>query len=173
MAIIGNVSKGGASKAFGIDIDISPSPIILMASFDALSLSVKSFHEPLKRAVQEVIAPSIRRNFDVGGRPTWEPIADGTFMQKASYGWPAEDTLIRTGSLQRIAGQLNIWTIDRDSAFIGDLPDKVWYGKVHQSGLPKVNIPQRAFALIQDEDLPKIDEVFDEWLGERLARTGF
>jgi phage gpG-like protein len=44
-------------------------------------------------------------------------------------------TLVRTGSLAEVASSEGIWSVGRTAAVIKDLPEKVWYGKVHQGGL--------------------------------------
>src|SRR5690348_15723687 len=78
--------------------------------------------------------PSIRRNFDAGGRPRWTPLSENTIAARAAAGFGPKPILVRTGLLRRTMGQQNIWTVDREKAYIQDLPDKIWYGKVHQAG---------------------------------------
>ena len=129
----GMLSGGNAGK-FGIEIDWHPTPFILAAQFQVLGLNVKSFHEPLKRSVQQVMAPSIRKNFEVEGRPAWAPLTDTTNRLRSYYGFtPAHPILGRTGRLKRIAGQLNVWNIDREQAYAQGLPG-AWYGMMHQLG---------------------------------------
>lgn len=96
-----------------------------------LGLDIRSFREPLLRSIREVMVPSIRRNFDEGGRPAWEPLADDTVERRDGE---SEPILVRSGSLRRVASQINIWDITTTSAVIRDLPQAVWYGKVHQAG---------------------------------------
>jgi phage gpG-like protein len=101
--------------------------------------------------------------------------------------------------------QLNIWTITSTEASIQSLPEKIFYGGIHQAGTGVAvsarqasggtmegfrsmmehvlqhgasnergkNIPARPFAMVQTEDLDKIQDEFDIWLNERIiARLG-
>jgi phage gpG-like protein len=122
--------------------------------------------EPLKRSIQQVLAPSFKKNFDVGGRPNpWEPLADYTVEVRGS----ATPILERSRLLKRTIQQLNIWTIDREKAALLDLPSKIWYGKLQQAGRDDQNLPARPFVMIQDDDYDKIERVFQVWLAERIA----
>ena len=164
-------SPVGAS-AFRISYDWIPLPAVLISDFDKLGLDIRSFREPLKRSIQEVVGPSMHENFAVGGRPPWEPLNERTIADKSANGYP-EDILVRTGSLGVVAGQLNLWTIDgqEGTAVVNGLPDRVHYGIFHQAGTRFM--PAREWAVIQEEDIDRIVEVFEEWLGERLGVAGF
>jgi len=107
--------------------------------------------------------------------------------------------LVRSGSLMRNMGFQSMWTVTENFATIKDLPQRIWYGKVHQAGIgsfsevvsrhggnikealgdvgkqedKKVAIPQRQFVLIQEEDARAIEYVFAKWLGERVAAHNF
>lgn len=50
--------------------------------------------------------------------------------------------------------------------------DKVTGGEQGQGGAG-INIPQRQFIMLQDEDIPAIGLVFDEWITEQLAASGW
>lgn len=113
-----------------VDLHFAPSVGILARKFDKLGIDIRSFRVPLKRAIKFVMIPSIRRNFDSGGRPSWEPLAEETVRKKRGK----DDPLIRTGRLRRVMSYQNIWTVDTEKAMITDLPHNVWYGKVHQAG---------------------------------------
>lgn len=196
------VTPSLTSRNVSVDMHFEPSVGILARKVDKLGLDIRSFREPLKRVVKQVMIPSIRKNFDSGGRPEWEELSLGTVEQKGGDDRP----LIRTGALRRQMGYINTWTIDREKAMIVDLPQKVWYGKVHQAGgsfsfrtsgasqnLAAIKsalsfsskfsgtessfggsgeIPARPFVVVQEEDLVKMDRVFNEWLGERIAHAG-
>jgi phage gpG-like protein len=118
-------------------ITFSPTIGIAASRIDKLGLDIRSFREPLQKSVQLVIAPSIVKNFDVGGRPRWAPLSEDTLEVRRRFGFSSTAPLIRTGALRRTMGQLNIWTITPTSAIIGGLPQKVWYGAIHQSGLSR------------------------------------
>lgn len=177
-------------RQVSITLNFEPSVGILARKIDKLGLDIQSFREPLKESVQKVVIPSIRRNFDAGGRPKWTPLAIGTISQKHGDTRP----LIRSGALRRQMGYLNTWTIDSEKAMIADLPEAVWYGKVHQAGhggtvtteLKNIStgkietiteeaeggIPARPFVVLQRGDHTKIQRVFDRWLGRRVRAAG-
>lgn len=197
-----NIS-GRAAGGMGITVDMDPSPLILVAQFNKLGLDIRSFREPLKRSIQQVVAPSLQKNFDVEGRPdNWVPLAVGTITQKARIGMnstSARIPLFRYAKLYKQAGQLNLWKIDGlEGTAIAQLPENLFYGRIHQEGANEDGIgsvsrhksratgkyveiahgvqgfvPQRMWAVIQDEDVDGIEEVFDAWVQERLLLAGF
>jgi len=189
-----------------INLGYSFTPTIAMSAkaFDTLELDIRSFREPLKRSIQRVLAPSIQKNFIAGGRPeAWTPLSDATLMVKAQdpkTKFPVGDPLLRSGLLYKTMGQFNIWTVTQTQAAILDLPDKIWYGALHQAGYGsataagagatsaegfqammqkvlsgglKAYAPARPFALVQTQDLDAIQLEFEIWMNERIvARLG-
>lgn len=173
-----------------VDLNFEPSVGILARKVDKLGLSIKSFKEPLKQSVQDVMIPSIRRNFDAGGRPKWDPLQQNTIITKGGDARP----LIRSGALRRQMGYLKIWNISSESAMITDLPESVWYGRVHQAGAGATttsqlrntttgavtsiteadfgSIPARPFVTIQRGDYTKIERIFDRWLARKIRAAG-
>ena len=111
--------------------EIEPSIGLVAKDINKLGLELQSFVEPLVQSIKEVIAPSIRKNFLMEGRPEpWEPLALYTETVRGS----ARPILYRTGALERVATSFNIWTVSHTSAAIMDLPQEVWYGALHQGG---------------------------------------
>jgi phage gpG-like protein len=195
----------GITTAMMPSLTFSPTIGITTARIDKLGIDIRSFHEPLKRSVQKVIAPSFRKNFDVGGRPRWENYAEPTTaeIQPRLHGG-THSLLIKSGRMRRTISQLNVWNITRTSALLNNVPDKIWYANLHQAGYEgkgakrkttsarelrqrgatgrsifKVGstsakrvppIPARPFVMLQPEDIKDIHKVFDEWLGERIAK---
>ena len=179
-----------------VTLNFEPSVGILARKVDTLGLSVKSFREPLTDAVKKVVIPSIQRNFEAGGRPRWRALSANTLAHKAKAGHGGKGILIRTGALKRQMSYINTWTINSESAMITDLPDKVWYGKVHQAGVGATQtfsvknvatgatetfteesdeqgaIPARPFVVLQKGDLTKIYRIFDVWLGKKIRAAG-
>jgi phage gpG-like protein len=200
--------------------DFKPSIGIAAGKIDKMGIDIRSFREPLKRVVQQVMAPSFLKNFDESGRPDkWEPLSDATMLIRGREGYQGDKPLVRTGLLRRTMGQLNIWTITTVNATIQKLPDKISYGAIHQGGFEGVGvgrkmsgyvkkakgdlreaqslldddlimamrtgtklgggartanaIPQRQFALIQDEDREEIERIFVDWMRERAVGAGF
>jgi len=117
-----------------LDFEFKPSLSIMAKRIDRIALGVSDFKVPLERAVREVMIPSIRRNFEVGGRPPWDPLADDTIERRQASGYTSDQILVRTGDLERGATSFSIWTITDVSATVRDLPQDIWYGKVHQAG---------------------------------------
>jgi len=188
-----------------VDIGVEFKPTLAMSAkaFLKLELDIRSFRVPLKRSIQQVIAPSIGANFRAGGRPErWVPLSEATMEIKARdrrTRYPVDAPLLRSGLLMRTMQQYNIWTVTPTQAAILDLPEKIWYGKVHQAGYGAATvasassgsaegfqkmmqavlgggfraaaIPARPFAMIQVQDVDRIQEVFDVWMGERVAGT--
>lgn len=163
----------------GLTFAFTPSLGISAKNIDKLGLDIRSFREPLKRSIQQVLAPSFKMNFRAGGRPDrWEPLAEETIKFRATQGYAPGPILVRSGKLMKTIQQFNIWSINNTQAAITDLPEKIWYGKVQQGGLVKHgrtaaagNIPAREFVLIQGEDYDKIEEVFAKWFVERMEKT--
>jgi len=125
---------------FDRDLDvgwqITPSIGIVAKDIDRMGLALASFKEPLEKSIKDVMMPSIRKNFESGGRPEkWPPLAEYTLQVKGLAGVEGGDKpLIRTGALQRGASSFKIWDIGNTSATVRSLPDNIWYGAIHQQG---------------------------------------
>lgn len=117
-----------------VSFDFKPSLGILARDVEKFGIDIRSFREPLRRAVKEVMIPSIRKNFTQQGRPGWEPLAEDTKLLRERLGLTGP-ILRRTGTLMRNMGYTTMWDITQDYAIIKDLPQRVWYGKVHQEGV--------------------------------------
>jgi len=174
------VKSGNTSQPI-VDIEFRPTPLILAGQFEAFAVSIRSYREPLKRSIQQVVIPSISKNFDAGGRPAWTELAPATIARRLKEG-SGLDILNRTGKGKRAALALARWMINIDTAvYQGNFPPNASYMPIHQ--LAEVEdvftgpgnqsyLPGRVFASIQDDDQRKIEEVFRVWLGERARRTG-
>jgi phage gpG-like protein len=173
---------GGLRSAKGLEVIFSPSLAIVAGRIDKLGLDIRSFKEPLTKAVKDVVIPSIQKNFEAGGRPKWQKLAPMTVERKGG-----DTTILRSsGALQRGMKSLNIWTIGKNYAVLQDLPDNIWYGKVHQAGLGNTSkalkivgqkqtvkisdggIPARPFVVLQKADERDITSIFRHWLDGRI-----
>jgi phage gpG-like protein len=115
--------------------EFSPSIGILARDIDKMGVDIRSFREPLRRAIKEVMIPSFMKNFQVGGRPSWEPLSEATLNLRASlHGKSGSQILVKTGKLKQNMGYTTMWDITQESAAIKQLPERVWYGVVHQGG---------------------------------------
>jgi phage gpG-like protein len=158
------------ASLFNMGFDFTPTLGIKAAEFDALDVDIRSFREPLKRSIQSVIAPSIGRNFLASGRPTsWAPLSDMTIpvKTKANPKFPVTDPLLRSGLLMKTMQQLNIWTITSTQAEIRSLPDKIWYGNVHQSGTAMQTTAEQASGGTAEGFKSMMDAVLAGGSGER------
>jgi phage gpG-like protein len=171
----------GLRVDFGLKFEFRPGIGIMARDVDKLALDIRSFRVPLERSIKQVLIPSFRKNFEVGGRPGWVPLAEATIERRQDEGYNAGPTLVRSGLLKRTMGQFNIWTVDREKAALMDLPAKVWYGKIQQggygmkgsarSGSKAAGIPARPFAMVQSpKDFDDIEKVFETWLAERIEQ---
>jgi phage gpG-like protein len=147
--------------------DWTPGLSVVSAAMFDLAVDIRSVREPLERSVRQVAAPSIGTNFDVGGRPAWEPDLPQTVDRKTG-----ESILVETGALQGRASQVGVWNIDGQSGeanlSAGAFPN---YGIINQNGWRSG--PARPWAVLQDEDQDAIADVFDRWVAERVAKAGF
>lgn len=132
-------NKVRVASLYNLGFEFSPSLAFTAKNFETLGVDVRSFRVPLKTSIQEVIAPSIGANFLAGGRPeAWTPLQDDTIVVKGNSPrtkYPVSDPLMRSGLLFKTMQQYNIWTVTTTEASIQSLPDKIWYGNLHQSGL--------------------------------------
>lgn len=191
----GRITAGKGALALGIQV--TPSPILVAKDLQNYGNGIKSFKDPLRKAIREVMAPSFQKNFDEEGRPAWADLAEYTINEKERLGYSGKKILERTGNLRRVVGQLNIWEIEggygkKDGrAFVKELPGAE-YGGIHQTGsrgqifrrLPgnvqqilrerslggRGDIPPRPFLQFQPEDRPKIERIFENWHDERARR---
>jgi phage gpG-like protein len=148
--------------------EFSPAPGIVAKDINRLGLDIRSFREPLAKAIKLVMMRSIRRNFEVGGRPEpgWEPLAEYTINVRGDA-WPI---LVRSGALKRIASSFGIWSIGETSAAIKALPAKVWYGNIHQEGYGSIGM--RARKILGQLATPKRVAALVEQLSRQAERGG-
>jgi len=112
--------------------EFKPSLGIVASQLEKLAEELNDMHEPLKRAVEDVMQFSILENFMSGGRGTWEPLTRYTIKRR---GGSEDPILVWTGNLAEGGSSPNIWSIGAKTAVIRDLPQSIWYGKVHQAGI--------------------------------------
>lgn len=161
--------------------EFSPSLGIVAKRFSELAEELGDMREPLTKSVEDVMTMSILENFMSGGRPPWEDLAPTTVAKRAKEN-SGTMILVRSGNLAEVASSAGIWSIGRTSATIRDLPNKVWYGKVHQGGLAgnqfaggnwfkKYQTAARK-ALGPDEDDSEVDKLAFKMFDKRLLSHG-
>jgi phage gpG-like protein len=202
--------------------EFQPSLGIVAKRLTQFGEEFSDMRDPLKKSIKDVMTISILENFISGGRPDWEELAYDTLKRRAKEG-SGTMILVRTGNLAEVASSEGVWSVGKQSATIRDLPDRVWYGKIHQAGLagsqfaagnwfkkyqaaarkslgpdeddaevdklaykmfdkrllshgpaPKgaPEIPARPFAVFQDEDIDAIENIFVDWIEEKVREAG-
>lgn len=124
---------------FGANVsnfEFQPSVAVIAKDLTRLAESLRDLRVPLEMAIEQVMIPSIRTNFQVGGRPPWEELGANTVEKhRARLGLGPKPILVRSGALMRAATSREIWTVTPVSMSVRDLPADVWYGKLHQGGV--------------------------------------
>lgn len=161
-------SSGGSSgyplfPEIHIGDDLWPQVQASVDGIDRVAGSFRSFREPLKESVSAVIIPSIRQNFEAGGRPRWRSLSDNTAKQRQASG----SILNRTGHLKSVATSEAIWRYTENEAQ-PDGMDQVAYAGYHQGGTTRM--PQREFMVYQEQDKTAIEEIFALWLDRQVAQ---
>jgi phage gpG-like protein len=124
-----------SAQAPQLDIKFEPTLVIAAGKIDRMGMEfAHGFIEPLTKAIHDIVAPSIAKNFVVGGRPKWEPLSEASLHIRDYYGVGHSRPLFWTTALYDAARSVDIWTITKGYATINDLPSNVWYGKIHQAG---------------------------------------
>ena len=128
------LTNNSLSSSMALSASFENAIPIVIEKINRLRVNIKSFRVPLELSIREVIIPSIQTNFNDSGRPGWAPLADATEKTREMLNFYPGPALIRTGKLQRVATQLNIWEITSWDARMPSLPDKVFYGNIQQEG---------------------------------------
>jgi phage gpG-like protein len=168
-------SRSGISN-FPIEIDVRGFRLnadLIKASTFRLARQLGDMRVPLKTAVTKVIIPSMDKNFMVQGRPRWPPVDTETLYRKflTPSEYNAALTLIKTGRMYETIAAGFYWKIDRDKADMEQLDRVIPYAKFHQSGTRKM--PQRQFALLQQQDIERIVVIFDSWISVMTSQRDF
>ena len=135
-----------------------------------------------ERIRDEVNIPSIKKNFEVGGRPKWEPLSLATFQSGgfggreafiASGAFGGRKPLDKTGQMKRAATAKARFTIRKNEMHYGQWPAKRWFGPVHN--LPdlseRADIPNRPFTLIYPEDKIAAGEIMLDWVEDHVSNN--
>lgn len=168
----------------GVSFGFEPEPAVLGRRARRLSKALEKTEAPLRAAVRTVMIPSIKQNFEVGGRPRWVSLSEFTTARRGKYGTGTK-ILDVTGKLKQEATTFRAWVFLNDSAvlstknFRGELEV---IGSVHQGGSNRtgrdgtVRVPARPFLKIQPQDSARIRALMIQWMGaqgKRFWATGF
>lgn len=173
----GTADSDAAASRLGITVTMVPAPVILVRDFDNLAARVKSYREPLNRAIRQVMIPGIKERFDseggdVGG---WEQLTFTTIDIRERDGYAAGPILDRSGIMRRRAVQVNMWTVTQEEAFYSGTP--TYYAKYHQKegggDSFDMGAPARPFLAMTAAHMDDIEEIFFDWIEERCRLAGF
>jgi phage virion morphogenesis protein len=121
---------------------------------------------PLMKNVGEMALTSIRKNFEVGGRPSkWPGLKLSTIKQREAQGhWPGK-ILIRHGVSGGLLGTIS-YRAESDRVVLS--ANKVYAAIHHFGGMAgrghKTQIPARPYMLIQQEDWLEVKRLAGEYL---------
>lgn len=161
---------------FGIQIDLAEFRInadLIKASTFRFARQFGDMTWPLRTSVKLVIIPTMMANFMVGGRPTWESLAEDTIIYKI-MNFPNQNAFIplwRTGNLHEKVEGGYYWRFTRDTADMEMLDTVVPYAKFHQRGTRYM--PARPFAVLQQQDIERIVVIFDSWIMKMTSAKDF
>lgn len=84
---------------------------IFASDIDKMQMGFKSWRVPLAEVRDEIVIPSVRKNFEAEGRPKWIALKAATIKNRLYMGFPRGPILVRTGRLKRAATKKNIWEL--------------------------------------------------------------
>lgn len=113
---------------------------------------------PLMKNIGEVALQSVQENFEVGGRPAWQPLAPATVKAKGH-----SKPLIASGILKNV-----VMKASATEVVVGVQPAAQAYAAIQHFGgragrNHRVTIPARPYMLLQPEDLQEIDDLVQSW----------
>jgi phage virion morphogenesis protein len=118
---------------------------------------------PLMKNLGEIALQSVEENFEVGGRPKWQPLAPATIKAKGH-----SKPLIASGVLKNV-----VMRATANEVIVGVQPAAKEYAAIQHFGgkagrHQSVTIPARPFMLLQPEVLEEIDQLVQGWPSEAL-----
>jgi phage gpG-like protein len=181
--------------------ELKPSVGIVAKDVQRLGMDIRSFREPLVKIVKLVLIPSIQKNFVEGGRPAWEPLAESTVRIRHYSAWPilqVTGKLKKRATQFNIwdigSGTATIRSLPSD-VFYGMFHQAGVEGHeadmsralaakparkgvvsaadiMQASGGEGWSLPARPFIMYQEQDIPKMEAIFAQWMEERAVRSG-
>lgn len=159
-------------------IEAIPGLIAVGNELREVAEAFEDFNEPFARSIEQVLAPSIGRNFDQEGNEDgpWQELTADTIMRRELEGFSSDPILNRTGNLREEATSLDAWNIDNEEAVMAIGGDAGQYAFIHQFGGSAGQgafIPARPFVSPSEDDVDAVAEVFQEWIGDLFAEVGW
>lgn len=150
--------------------DENLNPKLWANRLEVLEISIRrgGFRQPLLQAAEQVLAPGITYQFQVGGDPAWSELKESTKERKERGGWP-DRKLVRTGKLERAASVKSRWHISNDTAQfnLDGMPATVQYGMYHLTGTK--HMEPRPWLRFRDDTIDRVAPIFDEWLSAKIG----
>ena len=147
------------------NLDFIPGSRLLGRDFGILAAGFRTFRVPLTKAVDSVMTQHIIEQFEAGGEPPWEPLAESTTQRRARQGtlggYP-QDILVESGTLFEAATRRARWTITGNEAYFSNLPSRAQYGFFHLTGTG--NMPARPFIQITNQEFDEVENIFGRWV---------
>lgn len=135
----------------------------------ATTAAISDFSEVLRDIGQEVVAPSIKTNFDQGGRPGWEPLAEATVAKKSRQGVSnPSKILVHTGALESAATTPSNYQVTKE--MLRAAPFGAAYWIYHQEGTS--HVPQRVIMMLQAADRSKVTRLFADFIRKHMVFQG-
>lgn len=157
-----------------IEGDLEGQALRAAADMRNMADAVKNFKEPLNAAIDTVMIPSIRKNFEAEGRPKWKSLSAMTVYKRTNKKVIASGAthpiLQDTKALFMAATSKQIWTITETDATVTGLNDIVPYANYNQGGTERM--PARPFIVFQEEDIEAMAAVFDAWMESVAIKKG-
>jgi phage gpG-like protein len=132
---------------------------VVSRDIEIMGRKFNDFRTPLELALEDVIMPSIEKNFALGGRPPWPPLAASTVVNRGGSYRPI---LFRTGKLFNSVMNRANWNLTSTFVTLAGISNKVFYARYHQFGTAKM--PARPYVEFQLEDVLAIEEIFGHWV---------
>lgn len=123
-----------------------------------VAAQVDNFRPLLNEIAEEVVSPSVKKNFTAGGRPSWSALAPSTLASKVRRGHSSR-ILVATGALEAAASDVSNYVITKDE--LRASPGSIPYWGFHQTG---EGLPQRTIMMLQAQDRTKINTLFAKFI---------
>lgn len=131
-----------------------------------------AMRQPLIKIGREVLAPSIDKNFAVGGRPVkWPQVGTSSYRRKHGDRTGDSPPLWVTGKMKRSASAFARFHVKANELTYGYFPEMTWFAVVHDDAkvAKRANVPQRPFALIQiPKDADDAIQIIGDWVEDRV-----
>ena len=122
-----------------------------------IAATVTNFKPALQIIAHTVVAPSVLKNFEAGGRPQWAPLVTTTVDKKSRMGVSdPSKVLVHSGAMRTAATNSKSYKITKDKLTAAPFATRYWI--YHQKGTG--HVPQRVIMNLQAADRTKVNTIF-------------